>query len=433
MTKSGDHEVPRSSRREFIKASAVAVSGTVASRLGFVPAVHAAGSDEIRVGVIGCGGRGTGAAVDAAAAAPGVKIVALADAFKDRLDKSREELKKEIGDKLAVSDDNCFVGFDAYEKALASDVNYVILATPPGFRPMHLKAAVAAGKHIFAEKPVAVDGPGVRTCLEVFEEANKKGLGIGAGTLYRHSTAHRETVKRLHAGDIGEIVSVRAYFNTGSLWYHEREPGQTDMEWQMRDWYYFTWLSGDHIVEQHVHNLDKVNWILRAHPIRCISLGGRQVRTAPTFGHIYDHFATDFEYENGARLMSMCRQMDNCENNVSEGIAGTKGFCDIIPFRKWVITGPKAWKFSGEENKPYIQEHTNLIESIRGGKPINELKNIAESTLTGIMGRMAAYTGKLVTWEQAMNSEENLMPANLNWNAPLPVPPVAMPGQTELR
>ena len=422
-----------SSRRDFMKTSAVAVGSVVASGLGFVPAVHAAGSDEIRVGLIGCGGRGTGAAVDVANATPGVKIVAMAEAFKDRLETSRATLQKEIGDKLDVPDERCFVGFDAYEKVLAADVNYVILATPPGFRPMHLKAAVAAGKHVFAEKPVAVDSPGIRTCLEVYEQAKAKGLGIAAGTLYRHSTAHRETMNRLHAGDIGDLVSARAYYNTGTLWFRERQPGWTDMEWQMRDWYYFTWLSGDHIVEQHVHNLDVMNWAFRAHPIRCVAVGGRQVRTAPAFGHIYDHFCTDFEYENGAHLMSMCRQMENCENNVSNAFGGTKGTCEIIPGRKWAIKSSKPWKFDGDDINAYVQEHTDLIESIRAGKPINELKNIAESTLTGIMGRMAAYTGKLVTWEQAMESEENLMPEKLDWNASLAVPPVAMPGQTELR
>ncbi len=433
MSKSKQKEKTASSRREFMKKSAAAlVGGTVVSRLGLVPAVHGAGSELIRVGLIGCGGRGTGAAEDVVNAAPNVKLVAMGDAFKDRLETSRETLKKDIGDKMNVPDDHCFVGFDAYEKVLASGVDYVILATPPGFRPQHLKAAVAAGKHVFAEKPVAVDGPGVRACLEVYEQAKAKGLGIASGTMYRHGTGHQETLKRLHDGAIGDLVAASAYFNTGSLWVHPRQSGWTDMEYQMRNWYYFTWLCGDHIVEQHVHNLDVVNWALGAHPVRAVGAGGRQVRTGPDFGHIYDHFVIDFEYENGARLMSMCRQMDHCENNVSEAFTGTKGFCLIVPYRKFAITGQKPWSFDREDNKPYVQEHTDLIESIRAGKPINELKNIAESTLTAIMGRMAAYTGKLVTWEQALNSGENLMPASLDWNAPLPVPPVAMPGQTEL-
>jgi len=421
-----------SSRREFLKTSAAVVGGVVAAGLGAIPAVYPAGSDAIRVGLVGCGGRGTGAATDIVSADPAVRIVAMADAFKDKLESSRSELRKKIGDRLDVPDDRCFVGFDACEKVLASDVNYVILATPPGFRPMHLKAAVAASKHVFTEKPVAVDGPGVRTCLEVYEQAQAKGLGIAAGTQYRHNTAHQETVRRLHDGAIGQIVAARCYFNTGSLWVYPRQPGWTDMEYQMRNWYYFTWLCGDHIVEQHVHNLDVVNWALRAHPVRAMGVGGRQVRTGPDFGHIYDHFAIDYEYAEGATLMSMCRQMPNCENNVSETFAGSKGFCQIIPYKKHLIAGEKPWSFDGQDNKPYVQEHADLIESLRAGKPINELKNVTESTLTAIMGRMAAYTGKAVTWEQALNSQENLMPAKLDWNEPLPVAAVAMPGQTPL-
>ena len=421
-----------SSRRDFLKKSTAVVGGTVAATLGWVPAVHPAGSDMIKVGLVGCGGRGTGAAVDVVNSAPNVKLVAMGDTFKDHLDKSRESLMKEIADKMDVPDDRCFVGFDAYEKVLASDINYVILATPPGFRPQHLKAAVAAGKHIFTEKPVAVDVPGIRTCLEVYEEANAKGLGIGSGTMYRHSAAHVEIMKRLHGGQIGDLVAARCYFNTGPLWSYERQPGWGDMEWQLRNWYYFTWLCGDHIVEQHVHNLDAVNWALRARPLRAVAVGGRQVRTEPLYGHIYDHFVVDFEYPNNCHVMSMCRQMANCANNVSEAFAGTKGFAEIIPYRTFVITGQNAWRFPGKDNKPYVQEHTDLIESIRAGKPYNELKNVTESTMTAILGRMAAYTGKEVTWEEAMESKEDLLPPRIDWDVALTVPPVAMPGKTEL-
>ena len=421
-----------SSRRDFLKKSTAVVGGTVAATLGWVPAVHPAGSDMIKVGLVGCGGRGTGAAVDAVSSAPNVKLVAMGDTFKDHLDKSRETLMKEIADKMDVPDERCFVGFDAYQKVLASDINYVILATPPGFRPQHLKAAVAAGKHIFTEKPVAVDAPGIRACLEVYEEANAKGLGIGAGTMYRHSAAHMEFMKRLHDGEIGDIVAARCYYNTGPLWSYERQPGWGDMEWQVRNWYYFTWLCGDHIVEQHVHNLDAVNWALRAHPLRAVAAGGRQVRTEPLYGHIFDHFVVDFEYPNDCHVMSMCRQMANCSRNVSESFVGTKGFAQIIPYRTFVITGENAWRFPGKDNKPYVQEHTDLIESIRAGKPFNELKNVTESTMTAILGRMAAYTGKDVTWEQAMESKEDLIPPRIDWDVALSVPPVAMPGKTEL-
>jgi myo-inositol 2-dehydrogenase/D-chiro-inositol 1-dehydrogenase len=430
MSKSGQNLA--SSRRDFLKKSTAVVGGTVAATLGWVPAVHPAGSDMIKVGLIGCGGRGTGAAEDAVKSAPNVKLVAMGDTFKDHLDKSRATLMKDIADKMDVPDERCFVGFDAYQKVLACDINYVILATPPGFRPMHLKACIAAGKHVFAEKPVAVDGPGIRTCLEVYEEANTKGLCIGAGTLYRHSTGYLETIKRLHDGQIGNLVAARCYYNTGPLWSYARQPGWSDMEWQLRNWYYFTWLCGDFIVEQHIHCLDVINWALSGHPLRAVAVGGRQVRTDPLYGCIYDHFGVDYEFPNDCHVMSMCRQMANCSRNVSESFVGTKGFAQIIPRRMYAITGANPWRFPDKENRGYVQEHTDLIESIRAGKPYNELKDVTESTMTAILGRMAAYTGKDVTWEQAMESKEDLMPPRIDWDVSLSVPPVAMPGQTEL-
>jgi predicted dehydrogenase len=352
----------------------------------------------------------------------------MGDAFKDRLDSSRTELAKKHGEKIDVPEERRFVGFDAYQKVLASDINYVILATPPGFRPQHLKAAVAAGKNIFTEKPVAVDGPGVRTCLTAYEEAKAKGLYIAAGTQRRHQTGYLETMRQVHDGAIGSVVAARCYWNQGTLWVKQRQPDWSDMEYQMRNWYYFTWLCGDHIVEQHVHNLDVVNWALQSHPVRAVGMGGRQVRTGPEYGHIYDHFAIDYEYDNGIHVMSMCRQIDNCENSVSEALVGTKGSCQA---NRYTITGEKQWRFRGKDNDPYLQEHTDLIECIRGSKPVNELKDVAESTLTAIMGRMSAYTGKAVTWDQALNSQEDLMPTELTWGK-MPFPAVAMPGQTKL-
>jgi predicted dehydrogenase len=418
-------------RREFLKTSTAAVvGGAVAAGLGAIPAVHAAGSDVIKVGLIGCGGRGSGAAEDAVTAAPNVKLVAVGDVFKDRIETCLARIMKVAADKVDVPEERQFIGLDAYEKVISSDVNYIILATPPGFRPLHLKAAVAAGKHIFSEKPVAVDGPGIRTCFEVYEQAKAKGLAIGVGTQRHHLNGYVATIKQVHAGAIGQILAARAYWNQGPLWVHPRKEGWTDVEWQLRNWLYFTWLSGDHIVEQHIHNLDVVNWAMRAHPVRAVGLGGRQVRTGPEYGHIYDHFAIDYEYENGVHMMSMCRQIAQCADSVSEALVGSQGKCQVD---KYTITGPRAWRFRGEKNNPYGQEHTDLIASIRAGKPYNELKEVTESTLTAIMGRMATYTGKLVTWEEALNSEENLMPAGLDWTMTLPVPPVPMPGQTELR
>jgi predicted dehydrogenase len=429
MIKQNQKEKSTSTRRDFLRNSTAAVfASTIATRLGNVPYVHAAGSDMIRVGLIGCGGRGTGAADQVVRAAPNVKLIAMGDAFKDRLDESRQTLTKQHGDKIDVPGDRCFVGFDAYQKVIASDINYVILATPPGFRPGHLKAAVEAGKNIFTEKPVAVDGPGIRTCLETYEEAKAKGLFIGAGTQRHHQTGYLETLKQIHGGAIGEIVAARCYWNQGSIWKKDRQPAWSDMEYQMRNWYYYTWLCGDHIVEQHVHNLDVINWAMQAHPVRALGMGGRQVRTGPEYGHIYDHFTVDYEYENGVHMMSMCRQIDNCDNSVSEALVGTKGTCQV---NRYTIKGEKNWRFPGKDNDAYLQEHTDLIESIRSGRPVNELKNVTESTLTAIMGRMSAYTGKMVTWDEALNSHEDLFPKELTWGK-MPFPTVAMPGQTQL-
>ncbi len=429
MNKSSEGGKFRSSRRDFLRRStAAAFGGAVASGLGAIPGAYAAGSDMIKVGLIGCGSRGTGAAENVLTAASGVKLVAMGDTFADHIEVCLQTMTQD-GFKVDVPKERQFVGFGAFEKVLASDVNYVILATPPGFRPWHLKAAVEAGKNIFAEKPVAVDGPGVRTVFEVEELSRSKGLGIGVGTQRHHQTGYVETLKRIRDGAIGEITAARAYWNQGKIWVYPKQEGWSDMEWQMRNWYYFTWLCGDHIVEQHVHNLDVVNWAMGTHPVRAVGIGGRQVRTDPVYGNIYDHFSIDYEFENGVHEASMCRQIPGCENNVSEALAGTKGFCQV---NKYAITGEKSWKFEGANNKPYVQEHTDLIKSIRSGKPYNELKAVTETTLTAIMGRMAAYTGQAVTWEEALNSQESLMPPKLDWQEPLAVAPVALPGRTKL-
>lgn len=387
---------------------------------------HAAGSDVIRVGVIGCGGRGTGAANDCCSS-DGVKIVALGDLFKDRLDGCFDNLTKNEGlkDKVDLKREKCFVGFDAYKKVIASGVDLVILASPPGFRPTHFQAAIEAGKHVFMEKPVAVDAPGVRMVLAAGELAAQKKLGVVAGTQRRHQLNYVETMKRIHGGAIGDIVAAQCYWNQGGLWNHARQPEWSDMEWQVRNWLYFTWLSGDHICEQHVHNIDVINWAMQGHPVKCWGMGGRQVRTDPAYGHIFDHFAVDFEYPNGARVLSECRQIDGCANNVSERVVGTKGTSNCGGF----IGGANAWRFEGDVPGPYQQEHKDLIASIRAGKPLNEAKQVAESVLTAIMGRMSTYTGQEISWDQALNSKEDLMPAKLELG-PLAVAPVAVPGRT---
>ena len=415
------------SRRGFLQTSTVAALGTAAvSNLAFPANVHAAGNEEIKVGLIGCGGRGTGAAEQCVTAAPGVKLYAMADMFPDHLNNCRNNLKK-LGDKIDVADDRCFTGFDAYKKLIASGVDLVILATPPGFRPLHSAAVIEAGKHLFTEKPVAVDGPGIRTVLAAAEEAKKKGLAVVAGTQRRHQASYLESMKRIHEGDIGTITSARCYWNQGGLWMRPRESSWSDTEWQLRNWLYFTWLSGDHIVEQHVHNLDVINWATGAHPVSCVSLGGRQVRTSKDYGMIFDHFATDIEYPNNVHVLSMARQIEGTQGNVSEAVVGTKGAWQSGGQR---ITGEKKWQYRGKERNPYEQEHIDLIESIRAGKPLNELVTVAESTLTAIMCRMSAYTGKQITWEEALNSKQNLFPEHLEMG-PMPTAPVPVPGQTE--
>jgi myo-inositol 2-dehydrogenase/D-chiro-inositol 1-dehydrogenase len=416
-------------RREFLRTTAsAAVAASVAGRFGMA---HAQGSDEIRVGLIGAGGRGTGALRNVLDAAPGVRVVAIGDVFQDRIDSALESINAKLPKPLDVPRERQFTGLDAYKEVLKQDINYVILATPPGFRPQHLKAAVDSGKHIFTEKPVAVDGPGVRDVLALADVAAAKGLHIAAGTQRRHQAGYIETMQRIHDGAIGDIVAARAYWNQGALWHKPRQPGWSDAEWMLRNWLYFPFLSGDIIVEQHIHNPDVIHWAMQAHPVSAVSLAGRQVRTQPEFGNVYDHFATDYEYENGVHLMSMCRQIDNCANNISEALVGTRGNCQVD---RYTITGANPWKRADNDDEadPYVQEHTDLIAAIRGGTPLNELKTVAETTLAAIMGRMAGYTGQLVTWDEALNSQEVLMPKEFSLESSIPVPPVAMPGQTPL-
>ena len=418
-----------SSRREFLQAATAA--GTLAS----VPFVHAAGSDVIKVGLIGCGDRGTGAATQALAADSNVKLVAMADAFEDRLEKSLSILKQDekVSSKVDVAADHRFAGFDAYEKLLSSGVDVVLLCTPPQFRPLHLRAAVDAGKHVFAEKPVAVDAPGVHSVLDTCKLARTKNLSIVSGLCLRYDNGFREIVHRLHDGAAGEILALMANDYRSGRWAKPKQPGWTEMTYQMRNWYNFTWLSGDFNVEQHVHYLDVCAWIMNErHPVKAIGMGGRQVLTGPEYGQIYDHFSVVYEYEDGARLFSNCRQQPGCKNDMSAHVLGTKGRADIAERRKGLRIESKSgsWHYDGPENKMYQTEHDELFASIRSGRPINNGDYMAASTLVAIMGRMAAYTGQEVTWEMALNSKEDLSPARYDWNAAPPVAGIAVPGQT---
>jgi predicted dehydrogenase len=427
------------SRRDFLKTSATAAAAA-ATLLGNLPSVHAAGSDTLRVGLIGCGsprgGRGRGAAMNCVNAGPGVQLHAMADLFPDHLAFTRDFFRKNMGDRYAVTDDRCFTGWDAYQKLLGlKEVDAVILATPPGFRPIHLAAAVAAGKHIFCEKPVAVDAPGCHAVRKAVEEAKHKGLSLVSGLCWRYDPAMRETMKQVHEGGIGDLVSLQCTYNTGGLWHVPRQADQSDMEWQLRNWLYFTWLSGDHNVEQHIHSLDKMAWALGdEYPVKAVGLGGRQVRTGPEFGHIFDHHSVVYEYKNGVRLFSNCRQQDHCAADVSDNLVGTKGVCHIDASRGQGTIRPHGapsptWRSTKGENM-YQVEHNELIASIRAGKPINNGDYMTNSTMLAIMGRMATYTGQVITWDMAWKSKENLAPERYEFGS-LAVPPVAKPGETK--
>jgi len=399
---------------------------------------YAAGSDKIRLGLIGCGGRGSGAAANALDADPNAKLTAMADAFADRLEGSRKALKGQYGDRVTADAGTSFTGFDAYQKAIASGVDVVILAEPPHFRPQHLKAAVEAGKHVFCEKPVAVDAPGVRSVLATCEEAAKKNLSIVSGLCWRYFPATRETIKRIQDGAIGDVVVIQETYNTGAIGGRDRDPNLTEMEFQLRNWYCFTWLSGDHNVEQHVHSLDKASWIMHDEPPAAAwGLGGRQIRTEqPRFGNIYDHHAVCYEYANGVRVYSFCRQQPGCWNDVTDNVFGTKGRANVLG--KYTIEGPEAWSYKGENPNMYLVEHQELFRSIREGKPINNGLYMARSTMLAILGRMVDYTGQRITWEDALNSQETLAPSAYAWDATPPIVPdaqghypVAMPGVTK--
>ncbi|HEV3257914.1 MAG TPA: Gfo/Idh/MocA family oxidoreductase [Gemmataceae bacterium] len=422
------------SRREFLKASAAVVGTTVAGQLSLAPNVHAAGSDVLRVGLIGCGERGTGAATQALNADRNTRLVAMGDMFSDRLQRSLATLKRDdaVAGRVDVKPDHCFTGFHAYKQVLAAGVDVVLLATPPHFRPLHLRAAVDAGKHIFTEKPVAVDAPGVRAVLAACDDAKKKNLSVVSGLCYRYEHAKRETMQRIHEGAVGDIIALHTTYNTGYLRVFDHQSNWSDMEWQLRNWLYFTWLSGDHIVEQHVHSLDKMAWAMKdEYPVRASGSGGRQVRTAKKYGNIFDHHCVVYEYKNGVKLFSYCRQQKDCDTDVTDYVMGTKATCDVM---KHKIHEPHSdrviWRYKGPKEDMYDNEHEALFASIRSAKPINNGNYMCKSTLMAIIGRMATYTGKAIGWDQALDSKEDLTPAKYEFG-PLPVAPVAMPGITQ--
>jgi len=385
----------------------------------------------LTVGVIGCGGRGSGAARNALEASPEVRIAALGDLFPERLERCRSGLAAFDAARGSVDDAHCFVGFDAYRGVLACDCDLVILATPPGFRPAHFAAAIAAGKHVFMEKPAAVDPTGVRQVLAAAEEADRRGLRVVAGTQRRYENSYLAAIDRLRAGDLGTPVAGRCFWNMGGLWHEPTDPARSEMENQCRNWLYHAWLSGDHIVEQHVHNIDVLNWAFDAMPQRAVGVGGRQARTGAEFGEIYDHFAIEYRYPGGEWAMGMCRQQPGTPGRVEESVTGTEAMLLLRPgFAR--IDGARSWRFTGANNDPFREEHVVLQRAIRESIPHNDAPTMARSTLAAIMGREAAYTGQEITVEAALASEQDLMPAVLAF-AELPQRPVPIPGRTRFR
>ena len=421
------------SRRDFIKTSAavsLATLGVGANK------VYAAGSDKIRLGLIGCGGRGTYDSTNCMNAAEGVELVAMGDGFKERLDRSLKQLKKNLGEKVKVTEDKCFVGLDAYKKVLECDVDMVILTEPPHFRPEHLKAAIEAGKHVFMEKPVAVDPVGVRSVIASSELADKKNLTIVAGTQSRRMAHIMAVMERVHNGDIGKIVGGQCVRIGGGMlsWSSGtkvRKPEWSDMEWQLRRWLFYTWLSGDFITEMHIHNLDVMNWAMGSHPVQCLGLGGREVRRGAEYGDVFDHFSIEYEYPNGVRIEYMGSQIDGCSFRSDERVVGTKGSA-YIDSGNAIIEGQNPFKYDGPSPSPVIRQHADQIAAIRQGKRLNEGKRVAESTLTTIMGRMSAYTGRALKWDWAMKASKlDLRPAKYEFGD-LPSRPVSIPGKTKL-
>jgi predicted dehydrogenase len=439
------------SRRDFIGKSALGAVGAMgvaglaaacsSEKLNVevvAPLKKAIDGEPIKAGVIGCGGRGTGAAINFLNAGAGLEIVALGDVFEDRIAGCREQLMSKKG--VEVADEKCFVGFDAFQKVLEQDINYVIIATPPHFRPEHVEAAVKARKHVFMEKPVAVDPVGARRIIVAGKQAESLGLCVVAGTQRRHQWNYQEIYEYVKAGAIGKIVSANVYWNGGKLWHVNPRSDWSEMEAMIRNWVNWMWLSGDHIVEQHVHNIDVVNWFKDAHPVKALGFGSRQRRIT---GDQFDNFSVDFVYDDGTRMHSMCRQINGCDRNVSEHVVGEKGYGnparDLYThegelIHKTLDPRPEADEDKAviEEryNSPYDQEHIDLITAIRRGEPINEAEHVATSTLTAIMGRTSAYTGKEVTWDEMMNSEVHYMPAVYDFGDVTGVPKeVPVPGE----
>ncbi|QOV90141.1 Gfo/Idh/MocA family protein [Humisphaera borealis] len=439
-----------STRRDFLKTSAVAAGVALSANVVASRMAYAAGSDELKIGLVGAGGRGSGATAQALNTSNAVSLVAVADAFEDKAKSAVDRFKKDRPGQIAATAATTFSGFDAYKKVLDQKLDMVILATPPGFRPMHFEAAVQAGKNIFMEKPVGSDAPGIRRLLAANEEAKKKNLKVGVGLQRHHQQKYIDTIKKIHDGEIGDIVLLRVYWNGTRPWVRKRTEGMTEMEFQMRNWYYFTWLCGDHICEQHIHNLDVANWVMKGPPVEAQGAGGRQLPFGSDQGEIFDHHMLEYTYASGAKMLSMCRHQPGCWNAVSEYAHGTKGTADISGGRITFNDGRPEWKYQaapGEGGKkgrggdpdPYQVEHDTLAAAIRNNTPYNEGDYGASSSMTAILGRMATYSGQVVKYSDALERGEELMPRDYKWDGATPVKPgadglyaCAMPGKTQV-
>jgi len=417
-------------RRTFLKGSAALGTAAAVGSLSMARSAHAAGNDELKVALIGCGGRGNGAAVNATKGDENLKVTVLADIFPDKVEASKRILSRQLGDRMAVTDENCFSGFDAYKQVMETDVDVVLLCTTPHFRPAHLEAAIAAGKHVFCEKPVAIDAPGCRKVMETVEKAKQKNLSIVSGLCWRYHPSVIATVEKIKEGLIGDVVSMQENYLAGTLWHRGNKEEWSEMEYQIRNWLYFTWLSGDHIAEQAIHSIDKAQWIMDDQaPVSCYGLGGREVRTGEDYGNIFDHHAVMYEYAGGQKMFHYTRQMKGCFNQTEDFIMGTKGNAKILA---GTIEGQNNWKYDGPSGNMYDLEHKALYQGMRSGNIINNGEYMTKSTMCAIMGRMATYTGKKVSWDEAWNSQEDLTPKSYEWG-PVTIPtPIAVPGQTKL-
>ena len=432
------------SRRRFVKNSALVSGGLVASQLPVAVAANVVGDDSIKIAVVGCGGRGTGAVGQALSTNANVKLVAMADAFQNRLDESFKNINAKFGNsgKIDVPKEHQFIGFDAYKQATdLADV--VLLATPPGFRPQHFGYAVKNNKHVFMEKPVATDAPGIRKVLKYAKIAKEKKLNVVVGLQRHYQTNYRKIIEKIRSGAIGDIISGQVYWNSGGVWVKAREEGQTEMQYQMKNWYYFNWLCGDHILEQHIHNIDVANWFIGDYPTTAQGMGGREVRKGKDHGQIFDHHFVEFTYPSGAVISSQCRHQPGTLSRVDEVFQGTKGTSFTSGGNKGILkdyNGGKIYSHRGAEDpNPYQVEHDELFAAINAGNVINNAEYGAKSTLTAIMGRMATYSGQVITWQQALNSEIQLVPDQLSWDAEPPVMPdedgnypVPVPGQFKI-